>query len=294
MIRAARAVLLIVAAHLAGFAFAVAAAPVHAALRPTLVAPPPVDVPAAYWEHLHTLPTDPRLAAALVALGHSLALLVPALLGAGVLGLWLAGRAVDADGRIATWAAPTMALGLACSAVFTGSLIISGWFVWAVWGPGEPPLPLRGAGWDRHLILPTLVLGLRAPAQLAQLGATLLAREAQAPFVIAARSRGMPEWRIRRHVARTVAAPLVMALAATAHLMLAELVIVEAMFAWPGLGAMLADALAPARLSDAPPAAGYLAPPVVALAAALLVALGLVIDGLAAVIARRLDPRMVR
>jgi len=294
MIWLVRATLLIVAAHAAGFVFAVAAAPAHAALRPTLVAPPPVDVLAAYGEHLRTLPTDPRVPAALAAMGRSLALLGPALLGATVFGSWLAGRAVRPDGRIAAWAAPTMALGLACSAVFTGSLIVSGWFVWAIWGPGEPPLPLRGFGWDLHLVLPTLVLGLRAPAQLAQLGATLLAREAQAPFVIAARSRGMPEWHVRRHVARMVAAPLVMAVASAAHLMLAELVIVEAMFAWPGLGAMLADALAPARLSDAPPAAGYLAPPVVALAAALLIALGLVIDGLAALLARCLDPRMAR
>jgi hypothetical protein len=72
----------------------------------------------------------------------------------------------------------------------------------------------------------------------------------------------------------------------------AELVVVEWLFEWPGIGRLLALALAPARFSTA---AGhttfFLYPPLVAGLFAVLAGLFVIMDAASALASERLDPR---
>jgi len=53
--------------------------------------------------------------------------------------------------------------------------------------PGtDPPFPLDGFGWDKHLVLPVLALMARPTVQLAQVTAGLLSEELRKQYVIAA------------------------------------------------------------------------------------------------------------
>jgi len=296
----------VVLAHFFGFAFAHTAVPLQAARNP-LYASGSEQQPllAAYADYaaqalrleLGPLPgREVPLGAALAeAAVNSLGLVAIALVLSIVVGAGLALRGVATDPpRVAPWLTVTTALGLAMPGVFLGSLLISAMFVYLLWGGRPPPpLPIQGFGWDAHLVLPVIVLAARPTVQIAQVTAGLLVDELGKPYVMAARSRGVP-WRrvVRRHVLRNVAAPAVQAVAGSLRLLVAELIVVERLFAWPGLGSMIAAAFIPARVSTAPEAALFLYPPVVGAALALLALLFVIVDGLASVSARAADPRL--
>jgi peptide/nickel transport system permease protein len=305
--RLALAPLAVVLAHFFGFAFAHVAVPLQAARNPMHAATeeqgPLLPAYASYlsraarWD-LGVMPgrDETPLAqalgeAALRSLGLAALALAFSILAGFALGLAAVRREPP---RVASWLTVTAALGLAMPGVFLGSLLISAIFLYLIWGPGPPPpLPIQGFGWDSHLVLPALVLTARPTVQIAQVTAGLLAGELEKPYVTAARARGVPWGRIvRRHALRNVAAPAVQAVSGSLRLLVAELIVVERLFAWPGLGAIVAATFIPARVSTAPEAALFLHPPVVAAAVALLALLFLAADGLAALAARAADPRV--
>lgn len=293
-------------AHFFGFAYAHVALPLQAARNP-LVAEDVAQGPLlpAYAAHLDRLarmdlgplpgrevPLGQALAEAAL---RSLGLLALALAVSTALGVGLGLRAVRRDPPgVAPWLTLTAAAGLAMPGVFLGSLLITGVFAYLIWGPGPPPpLPIQGFGWDRHLVLPTIVLAARPTVQIAQVTAGLLAGELGQPYIAAARARGVAWPRVvRRHALRNVAAPLVQTVSGSLRLLVAELIVVERLFAWPGLGALIASAFIPARVSTAPEAPLFLNPPVVAAALALLALLFVAADGAAALAARAADPRL--
>jgi peptide/nickel transport system permease protein len=96
----------------------------------------------------------------------------------------------------------------------------------------------------RHLILPlaTLtLLGVGATARFAR--GAMLDVLAQA-FVAAARARGLPPLRIiRRHVLRNALMPIITLLGLSLPALFSGAVFVEAVFAWPGVGGMLVQAV---------------------------------------------------
>jgi ABC-type dipeptide/oligopeptide/nickel transport system permease component len=114
---------------------------------------------------------------------------------------------------------------------------------------GRTLLPFLGFGYDLHLVLPSLALALRPAA-----GATLVMldgidRASAAPYVNAARARGMSEGQIlKRHVIPNVfpemAGPTLVAL----RQIVSGLVIVEFLLAIGGMGAATITAL---RAGDA-------------------------------------------
>ncbi len=234
------------------------------------------------------------------AAGVSLGLLVLAFLLSVVIGVALSFTAVRHNPpSVARWLLPVTALGLASPGFFVGAIGIG--LLLAIMlhsGPESRPLiPLQGFGYDTHLILPLLALIARPTAQIAQLVSGLLVDELQMQYVVAARSRGTP-WRIIRwrHVLRNFLAPAILALAASFRLIVGELVLVEWLFAWPGLGRLLAFTLLPPSSATAIGLSGerpvFLYPPLVA---ALLTTFGLlflVVDTVAASAARSADPRL--
>src|SRR5436309_3488990 len=101
------------------------------------------------------------------------------------------------------------------------------------------------------------------------------------PFVAAARAKGVPEWRVlTRHVLRNALGPLLTLLGLSLPALFSGAVFVEAVFAWPGVGRVLVEAV---RARDYPVVMAA-----TAVSAVLVVAGNLLADLLAA----WLDPRV--
>jgi ABC-type dipeptide/oligopeptide/nickel transport system permease component len=115
--------------------------------------------------------------------------------------------------------------------------------------------------------------------------------------VVAARAFGHTWQSIRWDKAlRNVLAPIFLTIASSFRLLMAELLLVEWLFNWPGLGRMLVQTLVPPRLSSlggmVDTSLFFLNP---SLVAALLVVFGLLFllaDSISAGLARLVDPRL--
>jgi peptide/nickel transport system permease protein len=95
-----------------------------------------------------------------------------------------------------------------------------------------------------HLVLPTVVLGLVSLAYISRMMRSFMVTELRQPYVITARVKGVPEWRvILGHAARNAAVPLITVLALSYAQLLEGSVLVETVFAWPGLGRYITTAL---------------------------------------------------
>jgi peptide/nickel transport system permease protein len=159
-------------------------------------------------------------------------------------------------------------------------------------GLSSIPLPIQGYGWDNHLVLPLLALVVRPTAQIAQVVAGLLAGELGHQYIVAARGKGLTERRvIWHHALRNVWAPVAHAEAGAVRLLVADLIVVEWLFGWPGLGFLMAATLIPAQFASASVAARFLDPPLVASLITIFAAVFLVTDLIAGAFARAADPR---
>jgi len=102
------------------------------------------------------------------------------------------------------------------------------------------------AFWDAfsHLALPALVLGLLSVAYISRMTRSFMISELQQQYVIAARVKGVSETAvIWRHALRNAAVPLVTVIALSYMHLLEGSVLTETIFAWPGLGRYLTNAL---------------------------------------------------
>jgi peptide/nickel transport system permease protein len=245
--------------HAVGFAFAHLAAPGHAQRNPlNLGSVDQRPLLTAYTATLQDglgsrLPDGSALIERLsAALAASAALWLPALLLSTLIGVLIGRAAVDGDGlRIRPWLPLLSGLGLATPSFFFGALAISGVLIFLIVAPGRPLLfPLGGYGLDSHLVLPLIALSLRPTAAIAQLTAGLLLDELQRSYVTTARAYGVAEARIRsRHAWRNVRPALSSAVANNARQLVGELLLIEVLFAWPGIGALLAAVLLPGNSS---------------------------------------------
>ena len=162
-------------------------------------------------------------------------------------------------------------------------------------GPGHKQLiPIRGFGWDNHLILPVLALILFPTVQIAQVTANLMVGELGKQYIIAARSFGHTWHDIRlRQAMRNIIATIILTIVKTFRLLVGELVVVEWLFNWPGLGRMLASTLVPGQLSNNLGASRlFLDPPTVAADIVIIAALFLLVDLIASILVRIIDPRL--
>lgn len=96
-----------------------------------------------------------------------------------------------------------------------------------------------------HLILPALTLGLFFTALYARMMRASMLEVAGADFVKTARAKGLSENVIsRRHVARNAILPVVTLAGLQAGQLVGGAVLTETVFAWPGIGRLMFDALA--------------------------------------------------
>ncbi|GAB4401622.1 MAG: hypothetical protein OHK0052_25080 [Anaerolineales bacterium] len=296
-----------------GFTYAHYAKPLRAARTPYVRAEPAGPLLPAYRDYLQSLltrdlsmrlnlPGNSRSAPAqfgetlVTATQASFGLLLIALTLSGFFGVLLGLAAVRTDPPgVARWLTGISAVGLAMPSFYIGSLfiIVSVYFLITGGPDSELLLPLSGFGWDKHLVLPVLALMARPTVQLAQVIASLLSAELSKQYVVAARAFGNP-WRVVRnhHALRNALPAILLTFAGLLRLVMGELVLVEWLFRWNGLGRLLAWTLVPAQLTNSSGSPLFLNPPVVAAVLTIIAALFLLADFVAAVLVRRFDPRL--
>jgi peptide/nickel transport system permease protein len=98
--------------------------------------------------------------------------------------------------------------------------------------------------WLRHLILPALTIGLITASILTRFIRSAVLEVLHANYVRTARAKGLPERRvINRHVMLNAAIPIVTIVGLQMASLLGGVIIVEVIFAWPGLGRLALDAV---------------------------------------------------
>jgi peptide/nickel transport system permease protein len=102
----------------------------------------------------------------------------------------------------------------------------------------------RTADLARHLVVPALALAIPLAATLERLQARTMVRALEAPWIQAARARGIPPGRLRWvHAARVAAGPVIAVYGLLAGSVLSGSFAVEIVTAWPGLGRLTYEAL---------------------------------------------------
>ena len=96
----------------------------------------------------------------------------------------------------------------------------------------------------RHLILPAVTLGLFYLAVYVRLTRASMLETSSLDYVKTARAKGLPEWRVATaHVLRTALLPIITFAGLQAGHLVGGAVVVETVFAWPGIGRLAFDAL---------------------------------------------------
>jgi peptide/nickel transport system permease protein len=109
---------------------------------------------------------------------------------------------------------------------------------------GYAPLDAGVADWAAHLVLPVLVLSFGLVAHVSRLTRSSMLEVLDSRFVLAARARGLPERRVLwRHALPNALLPAITVLAIDAGLLIGGIVVVETVFAYPGLGRLLVYAI---------------------------------------------------
>lgn len=129
--------------------------------------------------------------------------------------------------------------------------------------------PVAGIGGLRHLVVPTLSLGLPLAAILERLQADAMRDALASPHVTAAAARGIPRRRlIWRHAWRVSLGPMLGIYGVAIGTLFSGSFVVEVIASWPGLASLMRDAL---MARDAPLVAGCAAAGAVFLAAGVLI-----------------------
>jgi len=121
--------------------------------------------------------------------------------------------------------------------------------VFAAWlnllpATGYAPLSEGVAKWASHLVLPVLVLAFGLIAHVSRLTRSSMIEVLDSRYVLAARARGLPERKVLwRHALPNALLPAITVLAIDAGLLIGGIVVVETVFAYPGLGRLLVYAI---------------------------------------------------
>jgi peptide/nickel transport system permease protein len=105
-------------------------------------------------------------------------------------------------------------------------------------------LPVSGTGGWTHLVLPAVTLGAALAAILARMTRASLLEELRELYVLAARARGVSRARaVLRHAFRNSLIPIVTIIGLQLGAVLTGTIITETIFAWPGVGRLLIQAI---------------------------------------------------
>ena len=150
----------------------------------------------------------------------------------GILGAWRPGTWWDRFLTIGAY------LGVSFPVYWIGLLLI---LVFAVWLRWLPPSGSRGIA---ALVLPALTLGMRSVAVLARMTRAALQEVLQSDFIRTARAKGLREGPVvLRHGLRNALIPVITVLGLDFGSYLTGSILTETIFAWPGVGRYVLDAI---------------------------------------------------
>ncbi len=142
-------------------------------------------------------------------------------------------------------------------------------------------LPATGLGTWRHLVLPSITLGMASAALMARITRSSMLDVLRQEYITTARAKGLGERVIvYKHALKNALIPVVTVLGLQFGILLGGAVLTETVFAWPGVGRLLVDAI---LRRDYPVVQGT-----VLLLAFLFVLINLVVD----IIYAFIDPRI--
>ncbi len=188
-----------------------------------------------------------RIPQTLLLTGAALLLAISLGVTLGALAAMRAGRWIDSVITVlalVVYAAPSFWIGLMAVLLFSLQL---GWlpaFGWETIGARYTGL---AAVLDhaRHLVLPATTLGLFFVAVYARLTRASMLEVAQMDFVRTARAKGIPEGQVtRRHILRNALLPIVTYAGLQAGYLVGGSILIETVFAWPGIGRLAFEAVA--------------------------------------------------
>lgn len=184
---------------------------------------------------LDRLPATVSLA--VVGIGLALLIALPAGIWAGL----REGRLADAIVRVTSQfgvSVPDFWMGLLLITLFSGML---GWLP----SSGYSPLAEDPGGWARQVVLPALTVGLVAAAILTRYVRAAVLEVAHSGFVRTARSKGLaPRVVTVRHVVRNALVPVLTIVGIQLATIASGVIVVEVVFAWPGLGRLVYESVA--------------------------------------------------
>jgi ABC-type dipeptide/oligopeptide/nickel transport system permease component len=213
--------------------------------------------------YLSRLPNSLLLAVA--AMAFSLLIGIPS----GIMAAVRVGGWWDSGGKLFAL------LGLSMPSFWVGLLLILFFSVYLGW------LPSSGSGTLLHVLMPAFALGWYFAAAHMRLTRSSMLEVLGSEYVKLARLKGLPELRvIAKHAFKNALIPVLTLAGINLVLMVNVAVVVETVFAWPGIGRLLYEGIA---FRDFP-----VVQATVLLAGSMIVVVNLVVDVLYAVI----DPRI--
>lgn len=172
-------------------------------------------------------------------IGATFRLALASLAVAIVLGVALGMAAAVRRGSGVDTAAMTVALlGTSMPSFWFGLLLIIVFGVKLGW------LPVSGYGGLDHLVMPALVLGGFYAAQVGRLTRTSLLEVLAQDYIRTGQAKGLrPRTVLFRHALRNAALPVLTVLGLSFGQMLGGAIVVESIFAWPGMGRLAVQAV---------------------------------------------------
>jgi peptide/nickel transport system permease protein len=149
-------------------------------------------------------------------------------------------------GSLLDWLSTMLAVGgAAIPSFWLGLMLILLFAVWFGWLPASgregPPWTVEGL---RHLFLPALTLGLALMASTTRLTRASMLEVLNDDYIRTARAKGLPgRVVILRHALRNALIPIVTNIGLQVGGLLGGALLIETVFAWPGLGRLGVDAL---------------------------------------------------
>lgn len=218
-----------------------------------------------------------RLPATVTLAGAALFIALIVALPAGIISAVRSGSSLDYTVSAASQ------IGISMPDFWAGVMYILLFSLTLGWLPssGFTPFGEGAVEWAKHLILPAMTVGLISGSIITRFVRSAVLEALNQDYVLTARAKGLTEWQIvRRHVLPNAWIPIVTVVGLQLGFLLGGVVVVELIFAWPGLGRLALLAVKDRDFTVLQGAVLYIA--------FMFLAINLLVD----IIYARLDPRV--
>jgi peptide/nickel transport system permease protein len=181
-----------------------------------------------------------RLPATITLAGAALAVALAVALPAGILSAVRSGTALDYT------VSAVSQVGISMPDFWAGVMYILLFSLALGWLPssGFQPISAGFGPWLRHLTLPAITVGLISGSIITRFVRSAVLEAFNQDYVLTARARGLSEWQIVfRHVLPNAWIPIVTVVGLQLGFLIGGVVVVEVIFAWPGLGRLALTAV---------------------------------------------------